>query len=96
MAEYRLSSRADDDLDEIADYTIEQFGIEQARRYRDKLEACFQNLAENPKLGPNAEMLALGLRRYEYQSHVVFYEPLTNGVRIVRVLHERMDITRHF
>jgi len=32
MAEYRLSSQAKADLDEIADYTIEKFGIEQARR----------------------------------------------------------------
>ncbi len=34
MANFRLSLRADADLARIADYTIETFGIEQARRYR--------------------------------------------------------------
>ena len=46
MPRYRLSRRAAADVDEIADFTIEQFGIEQARRYRDMLETCFQTLAE--------------------------------------------------
>jgi len=31
MAELRLSRRAADDLAEIADYTIAEFGIDQAR-----------------------------------------------------------------
>ena len=34
MADFRLSPRAETDLAEIADYTIETFGVEQARRYR--------------------------------------------------------------
>jgi hypothetical protein len=38
MGDYRLTSSAESDLAEIADYTIENFGIEQARRYRDALE----------------------------------------------------------
>ena len=40
MPRFRLSSRAESDLAEIADYTIETFGLEQARRYIDGLEAC--------------------------------------------------------
>jgi toxin ParE1/3/4 len=95
MAEYRLSSRAAADLAEIADYGIEQFGIEQARQYRDGLAACFQNLADRPKLGRRAEDLAPALRRYAYQSHVVFYLPEGEGIRIVRVLHQSRDFERH-
>ena len=55
MADFRLSAQADSDLGGIALYTIENFGIEQARRYRDGLEAGFQNLADNPLLGHSAE-----------------------------------------
>lgn len=47
MPEYRLTSRAQTDLAEIADYTIETFGIEQARRYR----ADFEALAKSLRLG---------------------------------------------
>ena len=60
MASYRLTKTADRDLVAIAEYTIETFGPEQARRYRDALEACFLMLAENPGLGQNAEQFALG------------------------------------
>ena len=95
MDDVRLSSRAEIDLAGIADYTIETFGVEQARRYRDELETCFLNLAENPGLGRSAQRLAPGLRRFEYRSHVVFYIEDEGGVLIVRVLHVKMDASRH-
>jgi toxin ParE1/3/4 len=52
-------------------------------------------LVEQPTQGRKADELAPGLRRVEYQSHVVFYIPKDHGIRIVRVLHQRMDVTRH-
>ena len=57
MAEYRLTRRAESDLSGIANYTIETFGIEQARRYRDQLEGCFEKLAQNSRLGRSANAL---------------------------------------
>ena len=95
MADHRLSSRAEADLAEIADYTIKTFGIEQARRYRDAMEACFRTLAENPRLGRGVERLAPGLRRFEHQSHTVFYAEDKEGILIVRILHVGMDAPRH-
>jgi len=95
MAEYRLSSQAKADLDEIANYTIEKYGIEQARCYRDGLESCFQTLADTPMIGRSAAAFAPVLRRYEIQSHIVFYRPEEPGAFIVRVLHESRDFPRH-
>lgn len=95
MADYRLSKRAASDLARISDYTIETFGIEQARRNRDALEDCFRTLADQPKIGRSADAFAPNLRRFEIQSHIVFYLPDDSGVFIVRVLHERMDLSRH-
>jgi len=95
MADFLLSLRADADLARIADYTIETYGIEQARRYRDGLEAGFQNLADNPLLGQSTDYLAPHLRRLEHQSHVIFYMPQDNGVLIVRILHASMKASRH-
>ena len=48
MADFRLSERAASDLSGIADYTIQNFGIEQARRYRDGLVRSFRQLSDNP------------------------------------------------
>lgn len=90
-----LSSRADKDLAGIADYTIEQFGIEQARHYRNGLEKLFQTLLEYPLQGRPATELAPKLRRIEYQSHSVFYIATKNTIRIVRILHHSMDAQKH-
>jgi toxin ParE1/3/4 len=96
MAELRLSRRAASDLAEIADYTIAEFGIDQARLYRDQLDACFRSLLANPQLGRSAEEVAPGLRRIRQQAHVVFYRFGEEELLIVRVLHHSMDFERHF
>src|SRR5580698_3993973 len=95
MHTYRLSKRADSDIAGIADYTIRQFGIKQARRYRDGLERTFHRLAEYPNSGRSAEHLAPRLRRMNFESHVIFFMHDGDGVRIVRVLHQRMAFMRH-
>ena len=95
MAEFRLSKSADTDLGDIANYTIGRFGIEQARRYRDGLVNCLSQIAETPLIGRSADDLNPGLRRFEHQSHVVFYQLELNGVFIVRILHQRMDAPTH-
>jgi toxin ParE1/3/4 len=96
MAEFRLSKLADADIAGIANYTIETFGVVQARRYRDDMTECFSTLSKNPMLGRGAEGLAPKLRRYEFRSHVVFYVPEDSGILVVRVLHASMDASRRF
>ena len=96
MAAYSLSSKAAIDLAGIYEYTITTFGLAQARNYLAGLHDCFQKLADNPLYGRSATELATNLRRMEYRSHVVFYEPKEHGVLLVRVLHQSMDTPKHF
>ena len=58
MLKVLLSSRAASDLAGIADYTIWQFGIGQARRYRNGLAGTFERVAENPQRGRDAGQLS--------------------------------------
>ncbi|MDP2223735.1 type II toxin-antitoxin system RelE/ParE family toxin [Nitrosomonas sp.] len=95
MGKFHLTNRAVTDLSEIADFTIQTFGVEQARFYRDGLNNCFEILAENPQLGRSAAELASNLKRFEYQSHIVFYISKDASILIVRILHQRMDLKRH-
>jgi toxin ParE1/3/4 len=95
MAVYKLSAKASADVDDIYEYTIVNFGIGQARTYLRGLDNCFKALAENPLRGRTADELASELRRYEYQSHVVFYRKMEQYTLIVRVLHKSMDFARH-
>ena len=96
MAAYRLTQEAVDDLDAIHEYTITNFGLEQARGYLNSLHQRFEDLAEHPALGRGAQRLAPGLRRYPFRSHVVFYVSEDRGILIVRVLHRSMEPLRHF
>ena len=95
MAVYSLSSKTAADLSQIYEYTILNFGLNQAREYLSGLHARFETLAVNPTHGRSASELSPGLRRLEYKSHVVFYVPKGKGIRIVRVLHQSMDMKRH-
>jgi len=95
MAVYKLSGKASADVDDIYEYTIVNFGIEQARTYLNGLGDCLEALAENPLRGRAADELASELRRYEYQSHVVFFREMEQYTLIVRVLHKSMDFARH-
>jgi len=96
MAAYSLSEKAVSDLDGIYEYTILNFGLEQARTYLLGLHERFQVLADNPGVGRSAAQIAPELRRHEYQSHVIFYVTKEKGVLIVRVLHASMDAKRYF
>ena len=83
------------DLAGIADYTIRQFGIKQARHCRDGLERMLLKLAEYPNSGRSAAHLAPRLRRMNFESHVIFFRHDEAGVLIVRILHQRMAFRRH-
>lgn len=95
MNSYILSSKADNDLDDITDYTLEVWGENQTRDYVTKLLLCLQSLADKPELGRSAAEYALSLKRYNYKAHTVFYEPTEKGIFIVRILGQRQDFERH-
>lgn len=90
MADYRFSNLARLDLVEIGEYTLDRWGIEQAIRYLDSLEKCFERVAANPEIGRKCDRLRKGYRRMEHEKHVVFYRRDDSGVLIVRILHRRM------
>ncbi|HIM62879.1 MAG TPA: type II toxin-antitoxin system RelE/ParE family toxin [Dehalococcoidia bacterium] len=57
---------------------------------------CQQGLASNPRLGRTREELSPGLRSLVFESYVIFYHPMPNGVAVVRVLHGMRDIESIF
>ena len=93
MASARYLRRAEDDLDAIAEYTLERWGSAQAERYINGLQALCEHLDEVPAL--NRPYRDLYVRR-AYESHVVFFRREDDGgILIVRILHGRMDPDLH-
>jgi toxin ParE1/3/4 len=86
----QFSRRAEADLLAIGEYTLHTWGEDQAILYLDGLEACCQMLAENPALGRACDYIRPGLRHMEHGRHVVFYRRVRAGIRLSRILHQRM------
>jgi toxin ParE1/3/4 len=93
--DYTFSKLAESDLQAILDYTVDTWGGEQAKIYLDGLVDCFKRLAKKPLLGRECDDLRPRVRRIEYEKHVVFYRRTEAGIRILRVLHQRMLPNRH-
>lgn len=90
MSAYRLARLAESDLKSIVRYTMKTWGRVQTIRYRQRLQGCFQLLADNPSIGRRCDSIRPGLRRFEHGKHVVFYLAQPEEVLIVRVLHQQM------
>ena len=96
MADFVLSERAKSDLVGIANYTEEKWSEAQAERYIRMLLAECGELANKPLVGRSYDPVRPGLRGAACGKHVIFYRVLSRSkVRIVRVLHEKMDFPRH-
>lgn len=95
MAEYRLTPAAEDDLEAIWTYTVQQWGVEQANRYIDFLTTAFAELAQSPKTAPACDHIRQGYRRWSVERHMIYFRVTNYGIAVVRILHDRMDAPRH-
>jgi toxin ParE1/3/4 len=91
-----LSRQADEDLLSIFEYSIRTWGEDQASRYKTQLEEGLSKLATSPALfGRTRADLPPGYYSYAVQSHVAIFRYTATTLEIARILHERMDPSRH-
>lgn len=93
MYDYELTTFAEDDLKSIARYTLDTWGIEQAKRYERLLVTRFRQIAQG-RIRPRAFLShRQDLLFTHCEHHCIFYSireaqcPL-----ILAVFHERMDL----
>lgn len=91
MAEYLLTPAAERDLEDIWTYTVQHWGLEQANHYIDHLIAAIDSLSQSPKAAPTCDHIRIGYRRRSVERHMVYFRITTDGIVVVRVLHESMD-----
>ena len=92
---YKLSNKASQDLSEILEYSLLNHGVDQAEKYMNGISSFFDLLEDNPCLGHDFSVLLDGIRRCEYERHIIFYCLRDYGVYIVRVLHQKTDPFSH-
>lgn len=95
MNALRLLPSAQRDLDKIWNYTAKAWGPDQAEAYVSTLRRDMERLREFPELGPLHPSRVGNFRKLPSGHHMIYYLVSTESVEVVRVLHERMDVTRH-
>ncbi len=87
---YRLSTLAEQDLEEIWSYLAEDASLATADRLIDAIFDRFELLVEHPRMGRNRPEFGEGVRSFVVESYVVYYRHDAN-ILIARVLHGRRD-----
>ncbi len=95
MARVTRRPLAEADILEIWDYIAED-SIVEADRWIDRLDEKLALWATQPMMGRSRDELATGLRSLAFGRYVVFFEPLQDGIDVVRVLHGSRDIDATF
>jgi toxin ParE1/3/4 len=95
MSGYRLSPRAQADLEDIWDYTVVQWSGEQAEAYIRQIHKAIETLAATCGVARSCDEIRRGYWKYPVGSHVIFFRQHPYGIDIMRILHSRMDFARH-
>jgi toxin ParE1/3/4 len=83
------------DLDAIYVHGLMEFGPAQADAYADLLAATMRLICDHPAITPLLPDRTDNLRRRGTGVHSIFFTAETDCIRIVRILHQRMDPERH-
>lgn len=93
----RVTRRPQAELDilDIWEY-IAADSLVAADRWVDELDKKLVLWSTQPLMGRSRDALHSGLRSLAFGRYVVFYEVLSDGIDVVRVLHGSRDIEANF
>ena len=95
MSAFRLTPAAQRDLSEIWDFTHNRWDVVQAEEYIAEIRDAIERVAKDPNRGRRCADIRDGYRRYVVGSHLVFFVEYEDAIDVIRILHQRMDPTRH-
>ena len=91
-----IKPKAKDDLENIFKYSVENFGFKIAENYLLTIEAKFQTIKKNHKIGKRNTLLGFKIKSIKSKSHLIFFKVIdSNTVEIVRILHQSMNYKDH-
>ena len=95
MKNLQFLQQASRDIDEIYLYGFINFGEEQVELYVAKMKNVLEMMRSNPEIGRLDTRVNPAIRRFDFESHVIFYDISDNDIIIVRVLHGSMDFVNN-
>ena len=94
MKAIAFSPAAETDIDDIWDYSADNWGPDQADRYTDEIRDACHALASGRKQGRVVNVRP-GYLKTLTGSHVIYFRDQGDRLEIVRVLHSRQDAQRN-
>ncbi len=94
MSGYRVPPRAQADLEDIWDCTVDRWGGGQAERYVRDIYLAVESLVATPGLARSCDDIRRGYWKYPVGSHMIFFTRYSYRIDVVRILHSRMDFER--
>lgn len=96
MSKYVLSPQAKNRLKQISDYTLENYGEKQRKRYMIMLRDKMRHVAKEPeKAGKTRNEIKHGYYSIRANKHNIYYRIQPNQVEIIDVLHGSMEPRLH-
>ena len=95
MSRVTRRPHAEADILDIWGYIAED-SVVAADRWVDKLDENFALWATQPMMGCARDELSPGIRSLAFGRYVVFFQPLPDGIDVIRVLHGSRDINASF
>lgn len=95
MSRLEFSERALDDLREAWSFVSER-DSEAAARLLERITGKCDMLLNFPSAGRERNDLIIGLRSLPVGGYVIFYQPLEDGIEVLRVLHGSRDVPGAF
>lgn len=91
---YQVTPEAQTQIDAIGVF-IAQDSVDAALRVLDSLEEAFEQLADMPDIGhTRADLTDKPVKFWAVFSYLVIYDPASDPVRIVAVVHGARDLGR--
>lgn len=90
-----LSRHAKADLEDIRNYTIENWGSHQWLLYYRRLSHAFEQINKHTVIGKDRSLLLPGMRSLNCQRHVIFFkrfDVVDNRPVILRIIHQRRNM----
>lgn len=93
----QFSEAAERDFKSIFIYTLEEWGGNQAAKYRSLIRDAISEIEKNPRgarTRPRDDLFK-GMRVMRVGKHYIFFEIGESYIEIIRILHEKMDFGGH-
>ena len=89
-----FSPLAQDDISDIWEYTVAQWGEKQAVTYTQNLRDDSEDLATGLAFSQAVDIRE-GYSKYRSGEHFIYFKETETEITVIRILHKSMDVGRH-